>query len=116
RRFVTARLQRHAHVSLGALYAARMNFKKWGLGVFALWLLSFVAVSLLHWSRTNAMNARYRTAVELGEKLAPLPSDSLKPLREACAGKLEPGETNSIVAYVAKMESLPYLAEDYWHV
>lgn len=93
-----------------------MNLKRWGLGALALWLSSFVAVSLLHWSRTNAMNARYRAAVELGEKLAPLPSDSLKPLREACAGKLEPGETNSIVAYVAKMESLPYLAQDYWHV
>jgi len=93
-----------------------MNFKKWGLGALALWLSSFAVVSVLHWSRLNAMNARYRKAIELGEKSAPLPADSLRPLREACAGKLTPGAPNSIVGYVAKMETRPYLAEDYWHV
>ena len=74
------------------------NVKKWALAVVALWLLGFIGVALAHWSFTNAMNARYRTAVELGEKLAPLPSESLPPLREACAGKLEPGAPNSIAA------------------
>ena len=92
------------------------NVKKWALAVVALWLLGFIGVALAHWSFTNAMNARYRTAVELGEKLAPLPSESLPPLREACAGKLEPGAPNSIAAYVAKMETLPALEESYWHV
>ncbi len=93
-----------------------MKLKKWGLGALALWLLSFVGVSLLHWSRTNAMNARYRTAVELGEKLAPLPNGLPESLGEACKAKLQSGGPNTIASYVAKMETLPPLAESYWHV
>jgi len=80
-----------------------MKLKKWGLGVFALWLLSFVGVSLLHWSRINAMNARYRIAVELGEKLAPLPNGLPESLAEACKAKLQSGGPNTIASYVAKM-------------
>ncbi|MFT3707294.1 MAG: hypothetical protein QM817_06470 [Archangium sp.] len=86
------------------------------IGLIALWAVSFLCVSLAHWSSTNAAIAKYRRAVELGEKQAPLPSPSMPLLAEACAGKLEKGSPASILAYVAKMQTLPPLEESYWHV
>lgn len=83
------------------------------LGVYA---VAALGVATLHFSYSNAKDARYQRAIDLGEKEAPLPDPAQPLLSAACAGKLTPGGPKSIAVYVAKMAELPPLAEDYYHV
>lgn len=86
------------------------------IGLVGLWLVGMIGATLGYWSQENAMRAKYRRAVELGEEHAPLPTEGIPRLTDACRGKLKPGGPNSIASYVAKMKSLPSLDESYWHV
>lgn len=88
------------------------------VGALVLFLVGrAVAGGLFFHFETEAAGLQ-RRAQELGEKHAPLPTAGMKPLKDACAGKLTGGDATAIVGYVAKMEpsKLPRLEKDYWHV
>lgn len=86
------------------------------IGLVGLWLVGMIGSTVGYWSSENAMRAKYRRAIELGEQHAPLPAEGMSRLTDACRGKLKPGGPNSIGSYVAKMKSLPTLEKDAWHV
>ena len=92
--------------------------KKIILGIVALYLVSAGTVAVLLSRFDSAAVAVRRKVAELGEKHAPLPTQQMKPLAEACAGKLTAGGPRSIAAYVAKIAptQMPALQKDYWHV
>lgn len=77
---------------------------------------AWLAVAGLLWVFESAAVERTRALAALGEKVAPLPSDALKPLAEACAGKLPQGGPRSIAGYLAKVDpaGLPALPKSYW--
>jgi hypothetical protein len=88
------------------------------LGIVALYVLSAASFAVLHRSYDAATTELRKKVRELGEKHAPLPTEGMKPLKEACAGKLTPGDSHSIAAYVAKLapSKLPTLEKDYYFV
>jgi hypothetical protein len=88
------------------------------LGAVALYALGAVGFAILSRSYDAATVELRRKVRELGEKHAPLPAENMKPLKEACAGKLTPGDEHTIAAYVAKLEpsKMPTLEKDYYRV
>jgi hypothetical protein len=88
------------------------------LGAVALYALCAAGFAVLHRGYDAATIELRRKVKELGEKQAPLPREDMKPLKEACAGKLTPGDKHVIAAYVAKLapEKMPTLEKDYYRV
>lgn len=84
-------------------------------GVVVLLVGAWLAVAGLLRSYESASVERTRALAALGEKVAPLPSEELRPLAEACAGKLPQGGPRSIAGYVAQVEpaGLPALPKSY---
>jgi hypothetical protein len=88
------------------------------LGIVALYALCAAGFAFLHRSYEAATTELRKQVRELGEKHAPLPTEDMKPLKEACEGKLTVGDAHSIAAYVAKLapSKMPVLEKDYYAV
>ncbi len=88
------------------------------LGIVALYGLSAAGFAFLHRSYDAASTELRKKVRELGEKHAPLPTEGMKPLKQACEGKLTAGDSHSIAAYVAKLapSKMPTLEKDYYAV
>lgn len=88
------------------------------LGALTLYMVCAAGFAVLHLRYDAATVEIRRKLKELGEKHAPLPTDGMKPLREACEGKLTPGDAHVIAAYVAKLapSKMPTLEKDYYRV
>lgn len=88
------------------------------LGAVALYVVCAAGFAFLHVRYETATRKIRRQVKELGEQHAPLPTEGMKPLKEACAGKLTPGDAHSIAAYVAKLapSKMPTLEKDYYRV
>ena len=87
------------------------------LGAVGLYVVAMAVVAGLIFNFNTASVSVLRRVKELGEKNAPLPTDEMKPLTEACAGKLTPGGPRSIAAYIAKLPGMkPSLEKDYYFI
>lgn len=86
------------------------------LAVIPLYLVAYAAVCFF-WLKLSTDSAeRGQHAIELGETQAAQlqsPRDNDLLLREACKGKLEPGSSRSIAAYLAKTNVKPSDDNDY---
>ena len=88
------------------------------LGAVGLYVVSWGIVTGLLFHYESEAAGLQRRAEALGEKHAPMPTASMLPLKQACAGKLAAGDATAVVGYVSKMEpsKRPTLEKDYWHV
>jgi hypothetical protein len=85
------------------------------VGVVALYALGAASFALMHRHSEAKVKELHRKVKALGEQHAPLPTPEMKPLQEACQGKLSPGKPHRIAAYVAKLapSKMPRLQHDY---
>lgn len=87
------------------------------LGAAGLYVAAMAVMTALLFKYKTDSVAVVRRVKELGEQHAPLPTDAMKPLAEACAGKLTAGGPRNIAAYVAKLPGMkPSLSKDYYYV
>ena len=87
------------------------------LGALGLYVIAMAVVTGLIFNFKTASVGVLRRVKELGEKNAPLPTAEMKPLAEACAGKLTPGGPRNIAAYIAKLPGMkPSLEREYYYI
>lgn len=86
-------------------------------GAVGLYVAGMAVVTGLIFRFNSTSVGVLRRVKELGEQHAPLPTDEMKPLAEACAGKLTPGGPRSVAAYIAKLPGMkPSLSKDYYFI